>query len=987
MRGDQNDNTLHLVRRQTRLCELFPLALIFLFIASCPSGRDFSSTVSPRAVQHYLAARQARNTGDFQAAADAYRAALLASPAMLPAYDGLVSICPDSQSLHRCDALFDSLLRGCPAEAGPRFGQALIHLQRCRYDSAITLLHSLCRHRPYASLVQLKLAETLRHQGFFTRANAVLDAVLKPGSALAESLLHAALLNLRGENLLDLGDLSGAERDYTASVQLAEADSEPAVRASALMHLSSLHRDQEEYLAAEEKLTEALSLTVKSGEPLLLAEGLRQQGILDWVRGYYSRALAAGYTPAEAIYRSLGHSRGEAQVLCHRAMLLYNQQHYYQALDLLERALAIQRCIGDRKGEAAAVYYKAIVLYALGEGGTAIEALQEAYARAREISYYAVMEGVAVHDYRPLGQELYDSYRAQTQRHRQRNHSAEQRSSAMQAAWEGRYREAIELAGKLLPYEREQKAPKHLVASSLTLASSYLALGELDSARRHYKSCLEIADSAGLDKRTCAEAHYGLGLVAEKRGDERTALAEFRRANQFEQAIYDANPGDEFRVSWAGRMAKSDLAVIRMLARMAEKEGGSRACCWEAFRHWQRCTSRRFNERLRYRLPFTDPFENPEQLQQELPPACCAIGYLIDEEVTQLFAVSADQFRLFTLPVRRSDLEGRVELLRALLDQANYGRNRSHELLLDNLLHRLYADLIGPLEQTGILHGINQLLIVPNQVLHHLPFAALMTGEASRAGSAGKSSYLIEKYRITCLPSAALLTARQSADSASGHIVRPRKLVIAPLTGRYDGARIEAEAIAALDSAHTVLWLDREATESRFEREASTYSSLHFAAHSRLNANHPESTFVALRADHGEDGLLTAAEIAGLKLQAPLVVLSSCESGLAAARFANPNLSRNYHPTDELIGLAQAFFQAGADRVLVTLWPVEDQASAVFMARFYAHLAMRPPDAALAETQREFIAQNTTQNFCSFSSTHPVFWAGYKLIAPFSSLH
>jgi CHAT domain-containing protein len=84
---------------------------------------------------------------------------------------------------------------------------------------------------------------------------------------------------------------------------------------------------------------------------------------------------------------------------------------------------------------------------------------------------------------------------------------------------------------------------------------------------------------------------------------------------------------------------------------------------------------------------------------------------------------------------------------------------------------------------------------------------------------------------------------------------------------------------------------------------------------------------LALAPGGGEDGWLTAAEIAELDLQADLVVLSACDTG------------RGRITGDGVVGLTRAFLSAGADTVIVSLWQVPDDATAALMVAFYEALA------------------------------------------------
>jgi CHAT domain-containing protein len=135
------------------------------------------------------------------------------------------------------------------------------------------------------------------------------------------------------------------------------------------------------------------------------------------------------------------------------------------------------------------------------------------------------------------------------------------------------------------------------------------------------------------------------------------------------------------------------------------------------------------------------------------------------------------------------------------------------------------------------------------------------------------------------------------------------------------------------------------------------YRIVHFATHGLIDTEHPERSGIAL-----SGGFLEASEIYGLDLPADLVVLSACRTALG----------RNFRG-EGLIGLTRAFQSAGARSVLVSLWEVEDRATAELMRRFYREMlvAGRPPAAALRAAQASLRGEPGWRS--------PYFWAGFVL--------
>ena len=111
------------------------------------------------------------------------------------------------------------------------------------------------------------------------------------------------------------------------------------------------------------------------------------------------------------------------------------------------------------------------------------------------------------------------------------------------------------------------------------------------------------------------------------------------------------------------------------------------------------------------------------------------------------------------------------------------------------------------------------------------------------------------------------------------------------------------------------------------------------------------------------DGLITAADVMSHRRHADMLVLSGCETGVADVQGG-----------DELAGLAQAFLQAGARALVVSLWAVDDAATASLMAAFYQ--ASRRMRADGANALREAMNQvRTADNW-----NHPYFWGGFIFI-------
>ena len=153
----------------------------------------------------------------------------------------------------------------------------------------------------------------------------------------------------------------------------------------------------------------------------------------------------------------------------------------------------------------------------------------------------------------------------------------------------------------------------------------------------------------------------------------------------------------------------------------------------------------------------------------------------------------------------------------------------------------------------------------------------------------------------------------------------------------------------------------------------SNYRILHFASHALLPAelkceDEPAIvTSVPAGAKDASGALLTASEIAALKLDADVVILSACNSGGAGGATGGESLS----------GLARAFFFAGARSMLVTHWSVNDQTSAFLVADSLRRLTAAPAG-GLAEALRQ--SQLALMGGTVTATAHPFYWAPFALI-------
>ncbi len=257
----------------------------------------------------------------------------------------------------------------------------------------------------------------------------------------------------------------------------------------------------------------------------------------------------------------------------------------------------------------------------------------------------------------------------------------------------------------------------------------------------------------------------------------------------------------------------------------------------------------------------------------------------------------------------------------------------------------LYDRLIRPVK--GLDQTVN-LLIVPHGILHYVSFGALHDGE----------DYWLEKRSMRFLPSASVV----GFLDAPKELRAPARLLAFgnPDLGdpRFDlpSAQREVEVISEM-VPESRAFVRRQASETEFKQNASRYRYLHIASHGEYNADNALQSRLLLAKDATNDGSLTTDELYNLQLDAEMVTLSACETGLGTVLSG-----------DDVVGLTRGFLYAGASNIVASLWQVDDDATTLLMQTFYRRLEA-------GDSKRHALreAQLVTRK----KYPHPFFWAAF----------
>lgn len=383
-----------------------------------------------------------------------------------------------------------------------------------------------------------------------------------------------------------------------------------------------------------------------------------------------------------------------------------------------------------------------------------------------------------------------------------------------------------------------------------------------------------------------------------------------------------------------------------------------------------------------------------EEAQELLEPDEGLLAYAATENHLYAWLITQDRVEWFRMDMTSEDLAERVARLREGLDQSltpsgvvsggcaiddTEGYWNSFDLCA---AHDLYDLVLGQID----LSGIDELLVVPDGALETIPFSVLV----SEIEADGAPQWLVERHAITTLPATSSLRALRLYSTTEELAVDDRHpfLGIAPVTfsQRSDDSPLRGASIPDLPGTDdevrllsAFLGADEEgiilgdAATEHFVRTAALdqYRVLSFATHGFLSRETSEFTdgainemALALRSGQGEDGLLTSSEAATLRLNADWVLLSAC----------NTAASEGGDDAEGLSGLARAFFYAGAETLLVSHWPIDDEATPTLLTDVM--MRSQSDDISRAQSLRQAQLAMLSQR----QYAHPFYWAPFSVV-------
>jgi CHAT domain-containing protein/cytochrome c-type biogenesis protein CcmH/NrfG len=538
----------------------------------------------------------------------------------------------------------------------------------------------------------------------------------------------------------------------------------------------------------------------------------------------------------------------------------------------------------------------------------------------------------------------------------------------------GNYGAALENA--MLSYDvaqsiADESVRKTMMAlASVAIGDLYREMKEYDNALDRYNHALQLY--AALDfKYGVLEVHRDRLLCCLARQDYSSARDELNTTldliENYRHTILEADNRNNF---FDNVQSIYDLATGFAFSVMNDPE--------KAFDYAEQSRARTLLDDLAQNKSFARPAADSAS-GLSLPQKPFAVAELLerlpkDAQLVQ-YAVLNDRILIWVLSTqglsyRVSDtpqdlLENLVSGYLQALDRGDTGTEQ-----IDYYARGLFDRLFGPIEP--LLDKSKLLCIVPDNILNHLPFGALRSSETGR--------FVVQDYVSIMSPSATsfVICSEIAANKGDGE-----ERILSVGNPRFDRKRFESERdlpsaareareVASFYSSRCLLTGD-DAKESRVRAEMQRAGVIHLAVHSLVNERAPLKSRLLLSMEPGAaignqatDGVLESQEVFSLNLnRARVVLLSACQTGVA-----------RYYKGEGMISFARPFLSKGVPLVVVSLWPVDSDATEELMSSLHRY---RKRDGistaqALAIAQREML-QKTGNRF-----DQPRYWAPFVVI-------
>jgi tetratricopeptide (TPR) repeat protein len=886
------------------------------------------------------------------------------------------------------------------------------------------------RTSPKAADGRKRLAEatSLLDGGHADEALAKLDDASTP---VATELPVVPALRLRRVRGLALAKLTRTA-DAVKSLQSAADDADVAgwltfavrcrIDAAQTMQASG------DLAATQAEWARIVTLRERLGDRAGVGRALSNVGSFASMRGDYRGAMVH-LEKAAAVFEALGdkpeYRAMAGQVLGNCGITAKWLGRYAQSFVLLERARDAMRASGDGAALAWALSNLGNLHYAVGANERAAECESEALRLARQagdeggVATASALLGIVQCRLGRLDQARESLSRA-SELYRARDDAAGVCAAGYELARVARKSGDFEEATRLA-VESERTAASlsdklYVVRARLELGAVRLACGDVDGALVAYQAASAGAEELGLPG-LAMESGRGVAATQLRLGQTRDAVASARRVLEESRSLTGGLAAtqltdlrknsqedlDEIDIGTRAAVALGDTDALCLFlehgraavvlasitgagagrlreatvrselraqeATLREDEAAARQLLGEAHATGDLAAIRgrrgalekartavaavveriQVESRLAASVLYPEPIDL-EQMRAALRPGEALASFTAAGDETFALVATAATARVVKL--------GPTESLRAACAALDPSRPAGASV---ESIGALRARILDPL---GLDGAVTRLLIVPDGPLTQVPFALLAPELEVTYVPSGTTYLLLTRQRD--LRGREVIAFADPTTAGRGDPFgekggRDESGPLAPLPAAREEARAVGDRVL-LGSEATEATLRALIDESASTKPPRRWRTIHFACHGIVDEASPWMSAVVLAPGGGHDGRLTALDVVELPLETDLAVLSACET-------ARGKVVRG----DGVVGLPRAFLAAGAARVMVSLWKVDDAASSALMKRFYGlwRDGKRSAASALRQAQSDVRAERRWED--------PVFWAAWQL--------
>ena len=466
--------------------------------------------------------------------------------------------------------------------------------------------------------------------------------------------------------------------------------------------------------------------------------------------------------------------------------------------------------------------------------------------------------------------------------------------------------------------------------------------------------------------------------------DRAASLKHLSISNALTEILREQVPADDTGLSRAGFFARRAYVNERMIELLLQEDKSI-----EAMAVLETAKGRSLQDVLAGTKIHDDSTEvrSVQDILTNWPKDVAAIEYFVGSENCWGFLILDGKVEVFSLlddgkPISSREL---IALVQQFLSDSELqarkmsGRVRNREGFgreWEPALYRLRTCLIpdAVLEKLRISQ-VENVLIVPQHVLHYLPFVALVV-EQDKINNDPKvmpmpKFVLDEPFNVFQAPSLVVWDSLQQLENRPINSFAVVGISTFSQAASLAGVKKDVENINkafARERVQTIV--EDNATKDALETILGQRGLLFVATHGMNNPQNPLQGLLLLRSGKGNDDTITAEEIFETTVGTDLVVLSACYSGLA---------EQSPLPGDDLFGIQRALLHSGARAVVAGMWDVYDSTGPIIIDGLLKHLAEgESAPAALAGAQRDFMKQQRAEGATN-PWTHPYFWAVYTL--------